>query len=83
MKTTVDVPDSLYRQIKARAALQGKTVKAFFLDALRDKLAGDKSRRDQEVGWRSVFGKASKAEIEELERIVNEDRSRVDPEDWA
>ena len=39
MKTTLDLPDRLYRQIKARAALRGQTVKAFFLDALRDKLA--------------------------------------------
>jgi len=31
MKTTVEVPDTLNRQIKAHAALQGQTVKAFFL----------------------------------------------------
>lgn len=27
MRTTIDIPDSLYRQLKARAALEGRPVK--------------------------------------------------------
>lgn len=50
MKTTVELPDSLYRQIKARAALQGQSIKAFFLDALREKLGMAVETEEEEVG---------------------------------
>jgi plasmid stability protein len=33
MRTTIDLPDGLYRQLKARAALEGRPVKAL-LNAL-------------------------------------------------
>ena len=82
MKTTVELPDKLYRQIKARAALRGQTIKAFFLDALRDKLATEKSQSQAEAGWRAVFGKAKKEDMDELQQIVDEEFSRIDPEEW-
>ena len=39
MTTTIELPDSVYDQVKAHAALQGKTVDAFLVDAIREKLA--------------------------------------------
>jgi hypothetical protein len=83
MKTTLEVPDRLYRQIKARAALRGQTIKAFFLDAVRAKLAGEASAADKKkVGWRAVFGKGNKEEVAEVQRIIDEEFSRIDPEGW-
>ena len=35
MKTTVEIPDELFRQAKAHAALQGKTLKELFIVGLR------------------------------------------------
>jgi hypothetical protein len=90
MKTTLEVPDSLYRQIKARAALKGQTIKAFFLEAIRAKLTADRPTdpsvatddRPAEVGWKAVFGHADKEEIAELQRIIDEEFERIDPEGW-
>ena len=31
MRTTVDIPDPIYRELKGRAALEGKTVKELLL----------------------------------------------------
>jgi plasmid stability protein len=31
MRTTVDIPDAMYRRLKARAAREGRTVKALIL----------------------------------------------------
>ena len=31
MRTTVDIPDPVYRELKSRAALEGKTVKELIL----------------------------------------------------
>ena len=44
MKTTVEIPDSLYRQVKARAALKGQTIKESLVDAVRAKIARDKAK---------------------------------------
>lgn len=84
MKTTLDVPDQLYRQIKARAALKGQTIKSFFLDAIRDKLLAERGKKGgkEETGWRAVFGKASKRDVAEVQRIIDEEFSKIDPEDW-
>jgi hypothetical protein len=82
MKTTLDVPDRLYRQIKARAALRGQTIKAFFLDAIRDKLALEKGAPSKQTGWRAAFGTARPEDVAEVQRIIDEEFSRVDPEDW-
>jgi hypothetical protein len=39
MRTTVDIPDALYRRLKARAAAEGKSAKAMILRAVEQVLA--------------------------------------------
>ncbi len=82
MKTTLDVPDSLYRQIKARAALKGTTIRAFFLDAIQDKLKAERDGGKKTTGWRTVFGKATKDDVCQLQHILDEEFSRIDSEAW-
>ncbi len=38
MRTTIDIPDELYREAKARAALEGIKLKDLVAQALREKL---------------------------------------------
>lgn len=38
MRTTVDIPDELFRQVKARAALRGLKLKEYVAEALRASL---------------------------------------------
>ena len=38
MKTTVEIPDPLFRKAKARAAECGQTLKEFMSEALQEKL---------------------------------------------
>jgi Arc/MetJ family transcription regulator len=38
VRTTIDIPDDLFRQIKARAAVQGLKLKDYVTQALRDSL---------------------------------------------
>ena len=83
MKTTVDVPDNLYRQIKARAALKGQTIKAFLLDALREKLGTTSPEPQEEAGWRAVFGKGDKEAIAEVQSIIDEEHSQIDYAEWG
>ena len=83
MKTTVEVPEGLYRQIKARAALKGQSIKSFFLDAIRDKLAAEQSAKPKQAGWRAVFGQANPDDIADVQRLIDEEFSRIDAGDWA
>lgn len=82
MKTTLELPDRLYRQIKARAALRGQTVRAFFLDAVRDKLAAERNSAARDTGWRAVFGKAKPSDVDDVQRILDREFEQIDPEDW-
>jgi len=43
MKTTVEIPDPLYRQAKIRAAEQGTSLKALMLKALEQELSPSKA----------------------------------------
>lgn len=49
MRTTVDIPDPLYRELKVRAASEGTTVKEIILEGvtvrLRDKPASAKQKQ--------------------------------------
>ncbi len=82
MKTTLEIADPVYRQVKARAALKGQTVRAFVVEAIKDKLDAEQSSRQAVPGWRAVFGKAPAEAIEELQQIIDDEFSRIDPELW-
>ena len=57
MKTTLEIPDPLFRKAKATAAERGQSLKDFFTDALRDKLAQQAAGHDTEPKWMKGFGK--------------------------
>lgn len=46
MRTTIDIPDDLYRQIKARAAVRGLKLKEYVTAALRDSLFQNQGAAD-------------------------------------
>jgi hypothetical protein len=82
MKTTVEMPEKLYRQVKARAAAKGQTIKAFLINALEDKLAWENQRNGKESGWRAVFGKAKKEDVEAVQNAIDEKFDLIRLEDW-
>ncbi|MGH9403303.1 MAG: hypothetical protein ACRD2P_14480 [Terriglobia bacterium] len=45
MRTTVDIPDPVYRRLKAEAALQGCSVKELVLRGVKAELGGRKIAR--------------------------------------
>ena len=82
MKTTLEIPDPLFRKAKAAAASRGQTLKQLVNEALRDKLA--KPVAEGEPGWMKFFG-SMKGHSEVLRRIdaaIEEEFERIDPEMW-
>lgn len=79
MKTTLEIPDPLFRQCKAIAAIRGQTLKDFVTAALRKYLEPSESASS---GWRSVFGKARPEDVEDIDAIIAHEFDRVDRETW-
>ncbi|HVT60206.1 MAG TPA: hypothetical protein VHR45_17670 [Thermoanaerobaculia bacterium] len=82
MKTTLEIPDELFRRTKAIAALRGESLKDFVTAALRAHLEEEPAESLPNRGWRSVFGRARPEEVEEIDRIVSEELERIDPDAW-
>ncbi|HMD31839.1 MAG TPA: hypothetical protein VKG84_08000 [Candidatus Acidoferrales bacterium] len=49
MPSSVDIPDVLYRQLKALAAREGVTVKTLVLRSLKNKLGGQPRKRRRRI----------------------------------
>jgi hypothetical protein len=58
MRTTVDIPDPLYRQLKARAALEGTTIKKVLMGLVQRELAG--RTRGHSVSFPLIRGKETR-----------------------
>ncbi len=49
MRTTIDIPDSLYRELKSKAANEGRPVKELILRSVEIELQGDPKRRGRRI----------------------------------
>ena len=84
MKTTLEVPDPLFRKVKATAAERGQSLKEFVTDALREKLAVGGGRAfTSEPPWMKGFGalKSLRKESARIQALIDEEFRVVEPED--
>ena len=84
MKTTMEIPDSLFRRAKARAALRGQTMASFINGAIEAQLKNEE-RLAEEKPWMvhaGIFG-ADRKTLDGIDRRIAEGCGRVDPEEWA
>ena len=82
MKTTIEISDTIFRQVKARTSLKGQTMKSFFLEAIMDKLNKERNADTEKAGWQKVFGKGSQSSIAEVQDIIDDEFSKIDQEEW-
>lgn len=80
MKTTLEIPDELFRQTKAIAAMRGESLKDFVTEALQAHL--EQTSASSPRGWQSVFGQARREEVEAVDAIVAEELERINPDEW-
>ena len=84
MKTTVEIPDQLFRKIKSKAAERDQTLKEFFTEALRDKLASvPAGAQSGEPAWMHGFGKlrSLRNETARVQKRIDDAFARVEDED--
>jgi hypothetical protein len=84
VKTTVEIPDALFRQAKAAASQQGLSLKDFFTDAVKQKLRSKGTASPNEPAWMTAFGglRELRAENKRIKRIIEKEFETIDEEDW-
>ena len=84
MKTTVEIPDSLFRQAKAAAAQQGISLKELFTEAVRKQLRRKAAGTSPAKPWMKAFGglRGLHRETKRLERVIAQEFERIDEEEW-
>jgi hypothetical protein len=85
MKTTIEIPDVLFRRVKSKAAERGQTLKEFVGQALQERLASRSTPRSAEPEWMQGFGKLRRLhkESERIQQRIHEAFEVVEPEDRA
>jgi hypothetical protein len=80
LKTTIEIPDALFRRAKSAAAERGVPVRALVSEALADKLRADPNKHKP---WMKAFGKLRHLHKETIRfnRIIEEEFGRIEPED--
>jgi hypothetical protein len=86
MKTTIEIPDPLFRKAKSKAAERSQTLKEFVTEALREKLAVNAAKAPPgEPEWMQGFGKLRRLrkETSRIQTRIDEAFETIEPEDRA
>ena len=83
MKTTLEIPDSVFRRAKSKAAEQGVALRQFVTDAVEEKLKA--APKAGQRPWMKHVGrlKGLHKETERINRLIEEAFEVIDTEIWA
>jgi hypothetical protein len=75
-KTTLEIPDHIFRRAKSAAAERGIPLREFVTEAVKDKLAAP--AKTKEKPWVKLMGKLKHLhrETERINRLIEEDSER-------
>ncbi|MDX2222685.1 MAG: hypothetical protein SFV21_08055 [Rhodospirillaceae bacterium] len=83
-KTTVEIPDAVFRRAKARAAERGLLLREFFTEAIRDKLAEPVgAATPAEPAWMEAFGglRRYRRDLRKVQAEIDREFGVIEPED--
>ncbi len=83
MKTTLEIPDPLFRKAKATAAEQGRSLKALVAEALREKLSAESEAASPGPPWMRGFGGMAhrRRENRRIQKRIDAEFGQLEPED--
>jgi hypothetical protein len=83
MKTTLEIPDDLFREMKAAAALRGVKIKDFVTDAISEQLVRTKRAASPWSKKRMPPPpEVAKAELKRVHKLIERESERINLEDW-
>jgi len=82
VKTTLEIPDPVFRRAKSVAAERGIPLREFVTEAVQEKLDAD--RKSANKPWMAAVGKLKHLhkETARINRIIEEEFEKIEPEDW-
>jgi hypothetical protein len=82
VKTTLEIPEPLFRKVKATAARQGRTLKQLVQEALSEKIARVHGVRRKQKPWMVLAGglKHLRKENRRIERMIEAEFENIEPE---
>jgi len=82
VKTTLEIPDNIFRRAKSKAAEQGIALRQFVTEAVEDKLKAAPSHGKKP--WMKHMGKLKdlRKETERINKLMEQTFEEVDPEMW-
>ena len=83
MKTTLELPDPIFRRAKAKAAENGVPLRQFVTEAVAEKLRNEP--RTTEKPWMASVGalRHLRKETARINKIIEEEFERIEPEEWT
>ena len=80
MKTTLEIPDALFRLAKTVAAQKGIPLRELVTEALTDKL---RTKQEVDKPWMGSFGGLShlREETRRINQIIRDEFETIEPED--
>jgi len=80
MKTTLEIPDGIFRRAKSAAAQRGIPLREFITEAVRDKLTGHNAA---EKPWMAGFGKLRhlRKDNARVNHLIEEEFEQLEAED--
>jgi hypothetical protein len=83
VKTTLEIPEPLFRKAKATAARQGRSLKQLVQEALSEKIARVDGVSRKQKPWMVLAGglKHLHKENRRIERVIEAEFENIEPED--
>lgn len=83
MKTTLEIPDAIFRKAKMRAAQQGIPLGRFVTEAVQDKLRAQSAATVKP--WMSLAGRLRhlRKETARINQVIQAEFEHVDTEEWT
>jgi len=82
VKTTLEIPNTIFRRAKSAAAERGIPLREFVTEAVKDKLATNAKAGGKP--WVKHMGKLKhlRKETARINRLIEEDSEKIDAEMW-
>jgi hypothetical protein len=86
MKTTLELPDALFRETKAFAARKGLSLRQVVVEALARQIRAEQERPEAKP-WLKAFRNLSRdkelaPELGHIRARIEAEFERIDPQDW-
>lgn len=83
MKTTLEIPDAIFRRAKARAAERRVPLRQLVTDALAEKLEGESPARQKARTKLAGRLRHLRKETDRISKLIDREFERVEPEEWV